>query len=268
MRARRRELTEVESKDADGATPIAYFWARMIRCEGPGCGAEVPMITQPVLAVDKSSRIFISCVPDRQKMTIEVMLESRPKTKEVLKGTVNRSSVTCPVCGYTTPSVNVRKQFTGREGGILDAKLLAVATISFDGKKKYRAPTVADQEVVDRARLQVSTIAVGPTASIPDEPLPYLRSIFNIQLLDVTRWGQLFTPRQALLLTGFAGLIRETARILENDPPAAAAITCLGLALDKMADFHTSLARWIRQGEKLGNTFARQALGIIWDYAE
>lgn len=26
------------------ATPIAYLWARTIRCEGPGCGAEVPLV--------------------------------------------------------------------------------------------------------------------------------------------------------------------------------------------------------------------------------
>jgi Holliday junction resolvasome RuvABC endonuclease subunit len=44
-------------------------------------------------------------------------------------------------------------------------------------------------------------------------------------------------------------------------------MTCLGLALEKMADFHSTLTRWIHQGETIGNTFGRQALGIIWDYA-
>ncbi len=39
-----KELAEFYPKDADGATPIAYLWARTIRCEGPGCGAEVPLI--------------------------------------------------------------------------------------------------------------------------------------------------------------------------------------------------------------------------------
>ena len=39
-----KELAEFYPKDADGATPIAYLWARTIQCEGPGCGAEVPLI--------------------------------------------------------------------------------------------------------------------------------------------------------------------------------------------------------------------------------
>jgi adenine-specific DNA methylase len=39
-----KELAEFYPKDPDGATPIAYLWARTIRCEGPGCGVEVPLI--------------------------------------------------------------------------------------------------------------------------------------------------------------------------------------------------------------------------------
>jgi len=33
-----KELAEFYPKDPDGATPIAYLWARTIQCEGPGCG--------------------------------------------------------------------------------------------------------------------------------------------------------------------------------------------------------------------------------------
>ena len=39
-----KELAEFYPKDPDGAMPIAYLWARTIRCEGPGCGVEVPLM--------------------------------------------------------------------------------------------------------------------------------------------------------------------------------------------------------------------------------
>ena len=45
-----KELAEFYPKDPDGSTPIAYLWARTIKCEGPGCGAEVPLIRSLVLA--------------------------------------------------------------------------------------------------------------------------------------------------------------------------------------------------------------------------
>ena len=40
-----KELAEFYPKDSDGATPIAYLWARTIQCEGPGCGAVVPLVS-------------------------------------------------------------------------------------------------------------------------------------------------------------------------------------------------------------------------------
>ncbi len=39
-----KELAEFYPVDADGAKPIAYLWARTIRCESPNCGAEIPLM--------------------------------------------------------------------------------------------------------------------------------------------------------------------------------------------------------------------------------
>ena len=38
-----KELADLYPKDPDGATPIAYLWARTVRCESPNCGAEIPI---------------------------------------------------------------------------------------------------------------------------------------------------------------------------------------------------------------------------------
>lgn len=37
--AAEKELSEFYPRDPDGARPIAYLWARTVRCESPGCGA-------------------------------------------------------------------------------------------------------------------------------------------------------------------------------------------------------------------------------------
>src|SRR5208283_3710376 len=62
-----KELAGFYPKDGDGATPIAYLWARTIRCEGPGCGAEVPIITQPLIARHKTTRFVLKCIPDSER---------------------------------------------------------------------------------------------------------------------------------------------------------------------------------------------------------
>ena len=38
-----RELADLYPRDPDGAAPIAYLWARTVRCEAPNCGAEIPL---------------------------------------------------------------------------------------------------------------------------------------------------------------------------------------------------------------------------------
>lgn len=171
---------------------------------------------------------------------------------------------------YSTPAAHVRKQFLDREGGSEDDQLLAVVTMRGRAKiRSYREPTEKDITVATSARLKLSSSPlVGDFAAVPDEPLPYLRSIFNIHLLGICKWGQLFTPRQALHLTTFAKLIRESCPANSGGELDVAIASCLGIAVDKMADFHSILAGWINSGEKIGHTFGRQALGIIWDYAE
>ena len=39
-----RKLADLYPTDPDGATPIACLWSRTVRCEAPGCGAEIPLV--------------------------------------------------------------------------------------------------------------------------------------------------------------------------------------------------------------------------------
>jgi len=42
--ATEKELAQFYPPDPDGSRPIAYLWARTVRCEGIGCGAEIPLV--------------------------------------------------------------------------------------------------------------------------------------------------------------------------------------------------------------------------------
>ena len=42
----------------------------------------------------------------------------------------------------------------------------------------------------------------------------------------------------------------------------------LGLASDRMSDSHSTITSWTAQRDTLRNTFARQAIPMVWDYAE
>src|SRR5205823_10462621 len=57
-----KELGQFYPKDADGSTPIAYLWARTIRCEGPSCGANVPLMRSLWLAKKGSRSVALRLV--------------------------------------------------------------------------------------------------------------------------------------------------------------------------------------------------------------
>jgi putative DNA methylase len=267
-----KELSQFYPKDADGATPIAYLWARTIQCEGPGCGAEVPMVRSPwVISTDKLKVALVLCRGTEPRQ-VAVKVVENPKTSDVVT-VVRRGSATCPVCGFTTLADNVRKQFITKRGGASSARMLAVVTMR-DGKRSVRHACKTDSDVFLKAKERLETQlknTLGDGASwIPDEPLPYLRSIFNIQLLGVKTWGDLFNARQALTIGTLASKVRQLDKeLFGGDADFIKAVkTVLAFAVDKQADSNSSLCGWRSTSQDIGHTFGRQALPIVWDYVE
>lgn len=248
--------------------------------------------------------------PVVRKVRRPVLEIFRPKRDgEVPPGTVARGSATCPVTGYTTKVDSVRAQLKKRRGGAADARLIAVVTTlvtqRYTGRKAhfeewneqgrfYRMPTQGDQAAFAAAAAELEqrekedgttrarkgrrdTEGIAPgqgsrRSLVPDEPLDVrgIRHTWSM-IYGLERWGDLFSPRQALALSTLARLVREVG--VRTAPSADAGFaeavqTCLGIAVGRQGDFQSSLVTWTAGGEFVGHTFVRQALGMVWDFAE
>jgi putative DNA methylase len=189
-------------------------------------------------------------------------------------GTVRGAVVTCPVCGATIDAATTRRLFRAGKAG---QRMVAVVEAG-QGGKTYRLPTAADLDACRAAEAALhATCERLRTAwgmePMPDEPLPPQGTLgFRIQGYGLETWGDLFNPRQALALITFADAVRRAhAQMLACGYPqefATAVATYLGLSLDMLAAFTNSLARWENTSEIIKNLFARQALPMLWDYAE
>lgn len=271
-----KELGEFYPKDADGSTPIAYLWARTIVCEGPGCGAEVPLMRSLWLAKKKNKSVGLRIIPNSEKKRVDFEIIENIKAKEVKDGTVKRGSATCPCCGYTTPVASVRKQLKPRHGGADDARLFCVVTTRESEKGRfYRLPTEKDLEAVRKATQELEKRKQehrGELSLVPNESLPPQGALgFRVQLYGMEQWGNLFTSRQSLALTTLARLVKDVGDKLadEDDQGLAIAVqTCLACSLDREAEHLSSLCRWNSSGSKMQATFGRQALPMMWDYCE
>lgn len=269
----------------NGGTPVAYLWARTVRCEGPGCGLAIPLVRSTWLA-NKGTRktaLKISASPDRSRIDIEIVSGASASAAE---GTIKKGAATCPSCGYTTANPRVRAQLGTRRGGTRDARLLAVVVeTNGEAGRTYRLPTAADVHALEGvgeavARLEAKGGGLQGVVAVPDEPIPSERPSPNARGLSaVTRmgihtFGDLFTERQTLsLLTLIDGLRGLPAQIEASgvDPTLARAVTtCLGLLVSKQVDRGCSLCRWDTSsaGGRVASTFGRQALSVVWDFVE
>lgn len=273
-----KELAEFYPKDPDGSTPIAYLWARTIVCEGPGCGAEVPMMKSLWLAKKANRSFALEAIPNQSEKRVYFDIVKNPR--KVRDGSVKRGSATCAVCGFTTPVASVRRQMKTRSGGADDARLFCVVTTRRSEQGRfYRLPTLSDAEVSFKAKEELKRrIAAnnGELSLVPGEPTPQgggsgAGRAFSQRNYGMDTFADLFTSRQLLALTTLARLVREAgSKISERtDPSFADAVqSCLALAVDKTAQYGSSLCRWKASGQNLVDTFGRQALPIIWDFAE
>jgi adenine-specific DNA methylase len=259
--------------DPDGAIPIAYLWARVARCEGPGCGAEIPLLRQLWLARKGRRSVALRLVVDRAAKRVDFEIEESPA--KVGEGTVRRGSAICPVCHTVTPVARVRAQ--AKAAGGLPVRMVAVVR-TYPGRqgRHYRVATEADLAVARAAEEELRRREkehAGPLSLVPDEPLPHGYSqAFPITVWGPRTWGDLFLPRQALALSAFVAAVREAhaelARSSEDPAFARAVATCLALATDRSADKWSTLCVWNNVGEKIEHTFGRQALPAVWDFAE
>jgi adenine-specific DNA methylase len=144
-----KKLRKFYPEDADGSVPITYIWARTIVCEGPGCGATVPLIRSLWMSKRGRQSVALKLVPNPNQKRVDFEVISNISAKEVSDGTVRRGSVTCPLCGYTTPVASVRRQLNKNRGGAADAQLCCVVTTRPSQQGRfYRSPTPRDLSVV------------------------------------------------------------------------------------------------------------------------
>ena len=115
-----RELADLYPADADGATPIAYLWARTVRCEAPNCGAEIPLMRSFWLCKKAKRKWALRHRVERSRQDRPPRVEFEvfePKAdKEVRGGTVTRAKATCLCCGTVLPPERVRAQLAAQRG--------------------------------------------------------------------------------------------------------------------------------------------------------
>lgn len=252
------------------ATVIAWIWARTVKCPNPACGCEMPLVRSFTLSKKKGNEAFVEPLFVDDSFSYSVRIGKHPET-----GTVNRKGATCLHCGTGVGFPYIRDEScAGRMGAVL----LAVVAEGKNGRL-YISPNSG----------HIQAANVEKPQNYPEGELAYYPGHLNTKVYGLTEFHQLFTNRQLTALTTFSALVGEAQKKAEADAVAAgmfndhialseggtsaraygeAVGVYLAFVVDKMADYHSSICSWNSAGEKMRNVFGRQAIPMVWDYAE
>ncbi len=252
-------LTETEKEvgylypaDEKGNKPVAYYWARTAKCSNPSCGAEIPMLKQFYLCNTSNKKVYLNPIVQGKDIRFEI----KKGSCEHLKGWNNRGTITCPCCGNVTNINDVKAQ--SKKGG-LTPRLLAIIYDSNSGKD-YKLPS---QDVEKNAYSSI------PKVECPQELLPidYIQA-FPLCTWGFSKWGQLFSNRQLYVLNTIISKYLSLKDNLSDSEYAKSILAFVAIIIDKETDYYNSFCTWHVGRDTLGHLFTKQAIPMVFDYAE
>jgi putative DNA methylase len=246
-----------EASLADGtrATVIAWIWARTVICPNPACRATMPLVRSFWLSKKKGNEAWVRPVAEGRAVRFEI---GNAPSGPAVEGTVSRTGATCLVCNTPVPLAHVRSE---GKAGRLGSQLMAIVA---EGTRQrvYLPPDPGHEKAAD----------VAQPEGVPDTELPQQALGFRVQGYGMTRHADLFTNRQLTALCTFSDLVSEARALVIADggePAYADAVaTYLAFAISKSANLGSTLTSWMSDRGAFRETFARQALAMVWDYAE
>lgn len=299
------EFADLYPLDPDGALPIAYLWARTVRCEAPDCGAEIPIFKSPWLSRkgatkaryfreeaggDCAALIVEDCPvggPARFRIAQGHGSENAKPGFTLLLGTKakgNNANVVCPCCGAvlpgTTNNPRTRVQLSAQRGcadvafdaagrRIGGALLLAVVTTATGTVgRRLRQPEERDYQAVRLAQSRLSRIIDEWDRGGREGPCPVPDEPlpFMSGTFNVPLYGM--TSWGDLFTARQKVVLTTLVSVIRATQCSEAAKEIAGLALSRLTDIYNALAVWETTKTQVRNLFSRQAIPMRWDFAE
>jgi len=279
LREAKKEIGKFYPKEKDDYIPVGYIWARTIPCQNPSCNAEIPLMRQSWLAKKNNKKVALKPFVINEKVEFEIVGQNNdfPEDFDPSKGTVKRAVARCLVCGSMVEANITRKLFQVGKAG---QRMIAVVLHHPKRRGKfYRIATEEDLKVFKEAEKyleekRAKSMKIWGIDPVPDEEInPNSVKPRTMWLYGMTKWGDLFNPRQKLTLITFVEKVRLAyKKMIEegyDEENVKAVVSYLGLGVDRLVDFGSSLCVLNSTGGRgVVHTFGRQALQMVWDYAE
>jgi putative DNA methylase len=257
-------------------TVIAWLWARTVKSPNPAFShAEVPLASTFVLSSKDGKEVYVEPTVDGDTYQFSVRMGTPPTSAAGGTTAGKRAAFICLLSKSPIDYNHIRAE--GKAGRI-GLRLMAIVAEGVRGRV-YLSPTVEHIEIAGSAH---------PTWS-PEMELPNNPRDFKTPNYGLTKFGDLFTPRQLVALTTLSELVAEVVERCRQDAIdaglpddgetldkvgsgatayAQAVGAYLGLAISRTTNTVNALAIWSQSREQSVNLFSRQAIPMAWDFPE
>lgn len=256
-------------------TVIAWIWARTVKSANPAYSSvSIPLVKSFWISTKAGKSAWVEPIVDRigGDYSFKVRTEGSPS----LEKTVGRKGVHCLMSDSPISLNYVRAE---AKAGRMGQRLMAIVVEGPSGRL-YLEPDEASTLVAESAR---------PSSAGPTGPIDHWPGCTNCVIYGLDTFEQLFSPRQTTALICFSDLVSEAREkaLLDakaghfaddnrslseggNGPRAysEAIAVFLAFAVDKAADYWSSMCTWHNSRETIRNTFGLQAIPMSWDFAE
>lgn len=263
----RHEIGPLYPAGPDGSIRLAYWWANTLPCPNPLCRATIPLMKQRWLAKTDRRKVAVDFVPKKGGVDFEIK-EGASVTGDPSEATIVVGAMRCPVCHQGVYSKDEIKKAVRTSLGL---QPICVISSKDGGTRKYEPFSPEDMKAFGKAKTLFSDLAGRIEDGLPPVPDESIGTDFEWAitppLFGLTKWFQLFNPRQAVALAVFAKYVRHSLD-RSDDEYSKAVRALLTMAHGRLADKCATQCVWNSAGEKLEHVFSRQAISMSWDYGE
>lgn len=257
-------------------TVIAWLWARTVKSPNPAFShVDVPLASTFILSSKAGKEAYVEPVVECESYRFTVKMGKPPTWAKGGTTAGKRAAFICLLSKFPIDYNHIRSE---GKAGRMGQRLMAIVAEGIRGRV-YLPPTPEQIATAKSARPEWS-----PEMELPNNPRDFKTPNYGL-----TKFGDLFTPRQLVALTTFSDLVEEAIERCRQDAVAAgmaddgigldaggtgatgyaqAVGVYLGFVLDKMADLGNSLCGWEPVAQCPRHLFGRQAIPMIWDFAE
>ncbi len=138
-----------------------------------------------------------------------------------------------------------------------------------DGGCSFRDPTEADIRAVTFAKQQVRASELPQDNINPIRPYKNTRGLSAVTRIGIKRFSDLYTIRQAAVIQHFQNLLTRLPQSVDDDLQLRTAVLAvLNCAVSRFMFQNSSLSRWNAARSTIEGAFGKQALQVVWDFAE